>query len=628
MPYNQLPVDQRVIDIDSRRFASVEKALVELITNCDDSYCRKEGSGLLSTGIIRVYYERHQAGAVIVVSDQAEGMNLDRLRTILSYGGAHSALASGGSGGRGFFGRGLKQAIFGLGHGWIESITGGRYARIDLFRDEKGSYMYNDFGGDREAETADYEKIGLEPGMHGTQVTIVVERPKTGIPYFQSIHTALCNNIYLRDVLVRRQIELANGQRGKPVERRGPLRYEAPESNLLLGPEAIGRFWYEEEEFSFAVTLQQALGVDLTLKGDERTNGLLILSGTSVLDCQFFRYENQLGTEYLFGTVLCPALSTMLAKGLPVISDDRDGLNMKEPFVQAFGAAISDMLAPFIRAERDRLSQVERATTSDRTRTMIQNLLERMNRVAVEELKILVEKEPESEKAVEEDPLRFSTQFYRRKVGLPFRIVLIADRTRLSGEEILTFSYLLPASIQVEPVPLISNVMELDEKGRLEWTIWGTEVGAKGRIGVTAGGFTAWCEIAIAADEVVGSGYPRPSGRWTDVYQPEYLDLFAGYEIRNLDNELDRAVYIPKERMIVINTGAPTVRLYVDGRGHFRDAARLLLAELFMDVMTDEMTRRYVDRSTRAGDLDAYRAAKQDLVRRYGIEIHRSFIGE
>ena len=37
-----LPVDQRVIDIDSRRFASIEKALVELITNSDDSYSRLE----------------------------------------------------------------------------------------------------------------------------------------------------------------------------------------------------------------------------------------------------------------------------------------------------------------------------------------------------------------------------------------------------------------------------------------------------------------------------------------------------------------------------------------------------------------------------------------------------------
>ena len=36
-------MDQRVIDIDSRRFSSVERALIELITNWrNDSYARLE----------------------------------------------------------------------------------------------------------------------------------------------------------------------------------------------------------------------------------------------------------------------------------------------------------------------------------------------------------------------------------------------------------------------------------------------------------------------------------------------------------------------------------------------------------------------------------------------------------
>jgi len=72
-----VPIDQRVIDIDSRRFASVEKALVELITNCDDSYARLENTGTPVTGHIRITYERHQAGALLVVADQAEGMSLN-----------------------------------------------------------------------------------------------------------------------------------------------------------------------------------------------------------------------------------------------------------------------------------------------------------------------------------------------------------------------------------------------------------------------------------------------------------------------------------------------------------------------------------------------------------------------
>ncbi|MDP1771763.1 MAG: ATP-binding protein, partial [Methylobacter sp.] len=67
MAISPVPVDQRVIDIDSRRFASVEKALIELITNSDDSYARLEKTGTQVSGHIRIKYERHQAGALLVV---------------------------------------------------------------------------------------------------------------------------------------------------------------------------------------------------------------------------------------------------------------------------------------------------------------------------------------------------------------------------------------------------------------------------------------------------------------------------------------------------------------------------------------------------------------------------------
>ena len=74
MAVNAIPVDQRVIDIDSRRFASIEKALVELITNSDDSYARLEGAGVPVSGKILIQYERHRRGALVTAGDEAEGM--------------------------------------------------------------------------------------------------------------------------------------------------------------------------------------------------------------------------------------------------------------------------------------------------------------------------------------------------------------------------------------------------------------------------------------------------------------------------------------------------------------------------------------------------------------------------
>lgn len=627
-----LPVDQRVIDIDSRRFASIEKALVELITNSDDSYSRLEREGLEVSGKISISYERHQNGAIIAVTDEAEGMDYERIRKVLSYGGAHSLMAQGEAGGRGYFGRGMKQAIYGLGYGWIKSLHDGRYARVDLFRTEGGGYMYDDWDGDRPSEDDDYDRLKIRKGYNGTHITIIVENPQTSIPYFSSLVTAITNNIYLRDVLQRRSVELTNLNVTGKKRASLLLKYEEPESETIIGPNAGDSFLYEGEEYNFTLTLKKAQNAELVLKGDERTSGLLVISDTAVFDCQFFRFENQLGTEYLHGVVECPGLAQMLVKGHPIIGDERAGLNLKEPFVAAFADAVSDMIAEAVRKEQQRLSHIDHATTSRRTQMMIEHVLQKMNKIAVEELGIILPPGPGSGRYGPFDTgrpavLRFSTPFYYRKVNHAFHAAMIVDRSQLMEQEILTFEYQLPESIKAEPYLEDMTVADIPENGRFEWTITGSEIGAKGRLGVTSGPYSAFCEIVIA-ESASGKGYGHPSGKPPAPWNMDNsVDMFRGYELRNLNNDIERAVYSPEERLILINTEAPTVRLYVNGQGHFKDGARLLLAELLLDVITDELARRYVDRTTQKGHRGAYRQAKQDLIRRYGVEIHSILLG-
>lgn len=627
-----LPVDQRVIDIDSQRFASIEKALVELVTNSDDSYSQLERLGIEVGGAITITYERHENGAVLRVSDQAEGMSSERLRSILSYGGAHSRLSLGNLGGRGYFGRGLKQAVFGLGHGWVETVQSGRLSRVDLFRDQHGSYLYDDQDGDRAASPADLARLGLEADGSGTTVTIVVDNPQVNLPYFRSLVTAMSNNFYLRDILQRREVGLVNGNAPRKRALPTPLRFEEPPSVLLLGPDWVGSFSFENRAFDFMVTLRKAVA-ELILRGDERTSGLLVVSGTAVLDCQFLRFEGQLGTEYLFGTVTCPGLSEMLAAGRPVISDEREGLNIKEPFVAAFANAVSDVIRPIIESERLRLSHVDHASTSKRTEQLIQQVLQRMNQVAVDDLGIIVPPGPGTgvpgpfptgRPAV----LRFTTPFYYRPLEHEFRVSLLVDRARLLDEQIISVSIDLPDSVEIEPdVPQL-RVGDLPEGGRFEWCVIGHSAGERGTINVATGPYRASCEIVVAEGASHHASHPHgPAVPKTPWDQDNSTDLFVGYALRNLDNDIDRAVYSREERLILVNTEAPTVRLYVDGQGRFRDAARLLLAELLLDVIAAELAHRYVDRTRQKGDVEAYEQAKHTFVRRYGLEIHRILMG-
>lgn len=633
-----VPVDQRVIGIDSRRFASIEKALVELVTNADDSYCRREDAGAEVSGHIEVVYERHMSGAVLEVTDQAEGMSFDRASSILTYGGAHSPLSKGEGYGRGYFGRGLKQAVFGLGHGWIETIEDGRLSRIDLFRDDDAGYLFDDHGGDRPALGADRERLGITG--NGTRVTIVVDNPRATISHYRTLVHGTAQNVYLRDVLTRRTLSLVHVREGREVERSERVCFEEPPATTLIGPERAEKFTLDGQDYSYSVTLKRAKGVELTTGGDERTNGLVVISGLAVLDCQLFDYENQVGTEYLFGVVRCRALTEELGRGQSIISDEREGLNRKNPLVAAFSRAVSSLLSEYVLAEREKLKHLDRASTSDRTAHMIDRLLHRMSQSAVHDLGVgpsLPQEPPPSPDGAEHpEAMRFTTPFYYRRPGHPFRVSLLLDPEQLAAADALTIDHTLPDSMHIDPSRRSIPVEELAGLERMEWTITADTPGARGEVTARAGLSWAWCEVVVAdsaahprhestAHRDRGDGKAEHRGRHRRRPRDHGEDMFAGYELRYLPDVTDRAIYRPDERKIIINTGAPTVQLYLDGRGHFRDSARLLLAELFLDVIADELARLAVEKTGRDGDPDAYHDAKQDIIRRYGADIHRSF---
>lgn len=447
-------------------------------------------------------------------------------------------------------------------------------------------------------------------------------------------------------MLDRRTVELVpgrgSGQHGTGHDGGELIRFQEPPAILLLGPERPGSFSHEGQEYPFTLTLKRAKDVELTLKGDERTNGLVVLSGMAALDCTLFEYENQVGTEYLFGTVRCAALTEMLGRGKAVISDEREGLNFKDPFVAAFSQAVSAMIGSAVRDEKEKLAHLERATTSGRTAEMIERLLQHMSEAAVVDLGIESSPEAAGRIPAEEEPpaaLRFTTPFYYRKPGHPFHVALLVDAGQLPDGEQLTFELVLPESMRIEPEPVPVPVGSLDGTQRIEWTVTGDAAGERGEITVRAGAYWAWCEIVVAEHASHRSeGQPphpavvRPAGHPAEhpaahrVPRDHGMDLFIGYEFRNLHNSADRAVYSAAERKVIINTGAPTVRLYVDGRGRFRDSARLLLAELFMDVISDELARRRIFQHGHGGELEAFHSAKQDIIRRYGSDIHLSFL--
>ena len=98
------------------------RALVELITNSDDSYKKLEKYNIEHDGSIIIKFRRERDLAFITITDHATGMSAEKMDKAVGIYGEETHEFEGGQGGRSFFGRGLKEAILSMGDGNVKSI--------------------------------------------------------------------------------------------------------------------------------------------------------------------------------------------------------------------------------------------------------------------------------------------------------------------------------------------------------------------------------------------------------------------------------------------------------------------------------------------------------------------------
>ena len=139
-------------------------ALIELVTNADDSYERMGARGLND---IRIEVDR--GTRTITIQDDAEGMSRGDLESRLTTIGGSTSEFGVHSGVRGFFGRGAKDVpIFGA-TTW-SSVRDGEHATLTIRLH------------DRDEAAWESQDLGSFPeGEHGTEVTIQL-RSDVSIP--------------------------------------------------------------------------------------------------------------------------------------------------------------------------------------------------------------------------------------------------------------------------------------------------------------------------------------------------------------------------------------------------------------------------------------------------------------
>lgn len=311
------------------------KSLVELITNSDDSYRRVRVSNETSYGRITISFDRRKN--TVTVLDFAEGMDIYAMdECVGTYGSETSGFAQGCSV-RGFYGRGLKEAILGLGSGIVQSIKQGYYNECALY--ENGFYARKE---QRRASLFDYIDLGIPYARNGTRITITISKIKR-LQTFGWFSYTLSNYIALRDIMQsqHRRIVLSDGIRSEI------LSYKPPRGRLVLQKSGIP-VPGTEAAIDLTVYLSDR---PLSQEGYTRDGGIVIRCRNVIHEATLFKFDCSPYATRLFGEVRCDYIDELMSRGELVVGDKRDGLDPHHSFTKALRKTVESQLESIVEQE-------------------------------------------------------------------------------------------------------------------------------------------------------------------------------------------------------------------------------------------------------------------------------------
>jgi hypothetical protein len=582
----------------------VVRALVELVLNSDDSYRRLESRGETPSGKIDIYVDRRprRRESRIMVSDRAEGMDADRMDR--GVGGYGEDMA--GPNVRGFFGRGLKDAIIGMGRGSVRSSCGGREYVCRL---ETGS------SGPR------YRRYGDKPSQGGTStaVTIVVDRPDVRMPQLDRLCRELQDNFSLRDVManLRRRVRLHDvGRR----YRKYPLSYANPVGQQLTQEE------FEVPGFPGRVTLElYRSDVPLASPADEGAvapGGLLIACRKGIVALSLLRYGHDSNAEHLFGRVHAPYLDELLSKQEPVLVATREveGLDWNHPYNRALKAVLEEKLKPFVDDEANRRRATESQIQDRRLRATVASALAELNRIAQGELSGDI---GGTEPLIPPGGFGFVPEYVQVLVGREAALYVrsVTPATVPCASHVAASSDSQDVVVKTPSVEIEQDSRH-DGLGRAKIIVEGRRIGAEAIVSANCHGLEAQALVKVISKRLP----PPPDGRGRRRRQGLLKEI-------RFDDREPRLRSRFEDGIVIIETRAPTVSPYIGpgGEGAYDTGqGQVMLAELVTEAFCRELARRRIQVGVVAhpvgGEADAREREYRRLHNRYAARIHALFV--
>jgi len=375
-----LPTDSRIqIQLSYGTIRYLIDAIVELVTNSDDSYKRLEQEGVEGRIIIRVRRLKYSKCEKLEVIDFAEGMDKEQLKKALKFAGEASGFEEGKSV-RGLFGRGLKEAILALGKGEIYTIKDDKLSKAILWAGPKGG-KYRPPKDSHTPSEEEREELGIIEG-NGTVVRITVTNEKIKCPDRKTFLPQIINHYALRDSNLptdRKVILEFESPEKKGLKYRCPISYTTPKGKKIVEQSIKIPDYGDNVEIKIYESDEE---LESPYNNPFARAGLLIKTSGAILDNQLFRYQSEKAGYFFFGEVIWPDLAARLRKGETLLDLNRVGIEWRHEVCQSLQNEIEKILEPLIEKKKKQIEIKPSTPPAEKVEKLNKDICSLLNRLA------------------------------------------------------------------------------------------------------------------------------------------------------------------------------------------------------------------------------------------------------
>jgi hypothetical protein len=617
-----IPMDaSRVQKQSTATIRYIVDAIVELVTNSDDSYRRLEADGHRTCGEIKIHIRRLKGGTCerLEVIDFAEGMDRNELEKALTFAGATSGFEERRSV-RGLFGRGLKEVITALGRAEIYSIKHNELCITNVWWDAKKGLMYEPLENPCTPSKEEREEIGVVEG-NGTSVRIAITNEKIKCPLLGNLVPQIRDYYALRDINSSRnrkitlEFEYVEKKTEKMVE---TIFYESPKTEKTIFENTIPVPGYRDQVQVIMYESKEEL--ENPYNNPQARAGLLIKTSGAILDNQLFKYQSEDAGRFFFGEVVCEGLAERIREGdWGIITPDRTGINWRHQYCETLRKTLEDILTPYIEDKKKQLEVKPTKAPSEKTKKMLNKVCSLLNRLVKEELSEVPDIEPGKEPLKELTIVPEQANIQKERIFCVYAPLDILDTPLLEyyQAEAKSNNPYIQVLDPIIKVKVHRKYPDLYYYGKFRVT--GSIKDEKATITCTLGEHTATAKVRVAELKPRGKrGKPERKG-----------GFFREIKADSRENPDQRASYDQNNGIIWIFVRFPVVAKYLDeSLSPETREGKTMLAELVGEVYCRLTAREKIERGieyiTLTDPIDSFYRAVTDLQKKSLHLIHEA----